>query len=60
MKSLGLYAVFGKKRSRSEMTQEEKIRLGMLALSIGGAAVIFWALGLTVGPLDAIGGGATV
>ena len=42
------------------MTQEEKIRLGMLALAIGGTAVVSWALSLTVGPLEAIGGGATL
>ena len=42
------------------MTTDEKIQLGMLALTIGGAAVVFWALGLTIGPLDSIGGGVTV
>jgi len=59
MKKFGLISDFGKHSARSEMTAEEKIRLGMLAISIGGTALVFWALGLTIGPLEAIGGGAT-
>ena len=36
------------------MTQEEKIRLGMLALT--GASLVFASLGLHAGPLEAIAG----
>jgi hypothetical protein len=36
------------------MTQDEKIRYGMLALA--GASFVFAALGLKAGPLEAIGG----
>jgi hypothetical protein len=36
------------------MTLDEKIRLGMVALS--GASLVFATLGLKVGPLEIIGG----
>lgn len=36
------------------MTLDEKIRLGMVALT--GASVVFASLGLHVGPLDIAGG----
>ena len=36
------------------MTQDEKIRYGMLALT--GASLIFATLGLKVGPLEIVGG----
>ena len=36
------------------MTQDEKIRYGMLALA--GATFVFATLGLKVGPLDICGG----
>jgi hypothetical protein len=36
------------------MTLEEKVRFGMIAL--GGASVIFGALGLHISPLMVIGG----
>lgn len=36
------------------MTLDEKIRLGMVALT--GAGVVFAALGLHIGPLDIVGG----
>ena len=38
------------------MTLDEKIRLGMVALS--GASIVFASLGLHVGPLDIIAGNA--
>ncbi len=37
-----------------EMTLDEKIRYGMLALS--GASLVFASLGLKLGPLEIIGG----
>ena len=36
------------------MTLDEKIRLGMVALT--GASIVFASLGLHLGPLDIIGG----
>jgi hypothetical protein len=36
------------------MTQDEKIRYGMLALA--GASFVFATLGLKIGPLEQIGG----
>jgi len=36
------------------MTLDEKIRLGMVALS--GASLVFASLGLNAGPLEIIGG----
>lgn len=36
------------------MTLDEKIRLGMVALT--GASVVFAALGLHIGPLDVVRG----
>jgi hypothetical protein len=38
----------------ADMTLDEKIRYGMLALS--GASLVFASLGLKVGPLEIIGG----
>jgi len=38
------------------MTLDEKIRIGMLALS--GASIVFASLGLHLGPLDIVGGDA--
>jgi hypothetical protein len=38
------------------MTLDEKIRLGMVALT--GASLVFAALGIHIGPLDVIGGHA--
>jgi len=40
--------------THADMTLDEKIRYGMLAL--GGASVVFATLGLPAGPLDIIGG----
>ena len=37
------------------MTQDEKIRYGMMALSV--ASIVFATLGVKIGPLDPIGGG---
>ena len=37
------------------MTVDEKIRLGMIALTIG-ASVVAATLGVSLGPLEAIGG----
>ena len=37
-----------------DMTLDEKLRYGMLALS--GASIVFASLGLKVGPLEMIGG----
>jgi hypothetical protein len=39
------------------MTLDEKIRLGMVALT--GASIVFASLGLKVGPLEIIGGFGT-
>jgi hypothetical protein len=39
------------------MTSEEKIRLGMLALA--GASIVFASLGLSIHPLEIIGGYGT-
>ena len=39
------------------MTLDEKIRLGMVALT--GASLVFASLGLHLGPLDIIGGAAS-
>jgi len=41
----------------SDMTPDEKIRLGMLAL--GGASIVFASLGIKIGPLEIIGGFGT-
>ena len=38
----------------ADMTLDEKIRLGMVALA--GAAVVFASLGVNISPLEAIGG----
>ena len=38
----------------ANMTLDEKIRFGMIAIS--GASLVFATLGLKVGPLEAIGG----
>ena len=38
----------------ADMTLDEKIRLGMVALT--GASIVFASLGLKVGPLEIIGG----
>jgi hypothetical protein len=38
------------------MTLDEKVRLGMLALT--GASIVFASLGLRIGPLEIIGGNA--
>ena len=38
----------------ADMTLDEKIRLGMVALT--GAAIVFASLGVNVSPLEAIGG----
>lgn len=38
----------------ADMTLDEKIRYGMVALS--GASIVFASLGLKVGPLEIIGG----
>ena len=38
----------------ADMTLDEKIRLGMVALT--GASLVFASLGLRVGPLEVIGG----
>lgn len=39
------------------MTQDEKIRYGMIALSAAG--IVFATLGVKIGPLDLIGGFGT-
>jgi hypothetical protein len=39
------------------MTLDEKIRIGMMAIS--GASLVFATLGLRVGPLEIIGGFGT-
>ncbi|HLQ06933.1 MAG TPA: hypothetical protein VK126_04200 [Nitrososphaerales archaeon] len=39
------------------MTLDEKIRIGMMAIS--GASLVFATLGLKVGPLEIIGGFGT-
>ncbi len=39
------------------MTLDEKIRLGMVALT--GASLVFASLGLKIGPLEIIGGAGT-
>lgn len=41
----------------ADMTLDEKIRLGMVALA--GASLVFASLGLNVGPLEIIGGFGT-
>jgi len=41
-------------RRQGDMTIDEKIRLGMVALA--GASVVFVTLGLHLGPLDIVGG----
>jgi hypothetical protein len=38
----------------ADMTLDEKIRLGMVALT--GASIVFASLGLRIGPLEIIGG----
>jgi hypothetical protein len=40
--------------SYADMTLDEKIRYGMMALT--GASLVFASLGLKVGPLEIIGG----
>ncbi len=40
--------------SSAGMTLDEKIRLGMVALT--GASIVFASLGLKISPLEAIGG----
>ena len=41
----------------ADMTLDEKIRLGMVALT--GASIVFASLGLRVGPLEIMGGFGT-
>jgi len=41
-------------QSSADMTLDEKIRLGMVALT--GASLVFASLGLSVSPLEIIGG----
>ena len=43
---------------RGDMTLDEKVRYGMLAL--GGATLVFTAMGLHVGPLETLGGAGTL
>jgi hypothetical protein len=43
--------------THADMTLDEKLRYGMLALS--GASLVFASLGLKVGPLEIIGGFGT-
>ena len=38
----------------ADMTLDEKVRLGMVALT--GASIVFATLGLKIGPLEVIGG----